>query len=1026
VDFSLDGKYIATGDVDGDVSFWEVGDDEPIDYVNLGGEVQGVAFSPDNRYLAAEGNDGNVIVWLLDVATRTTVRGTYVDDDADNINSIAYSPDGNYVAVAVDLQWAYLWDLNSGERLGWGQTDASEVYEVAFSPDNRYLATGNDNGDLTLWELNSWWTDDVNTIDFKPGGNVASVAFSPDGNYLAADGYDGTNTYVNIYDVGTGRVAWQINSGNVFATAFSPNGEYIAFGDIDGVITFYRIGTNPTHVAEIMASDTVYDLAWSPDSTMISDGKDVWNVNTPSAPIAETTGNKIYWVDFSDGKIFRSNLDGSAVEAVLSGLSSPTGIAVDATAGKLYWTDDGTNKIQSANLNGSNVQELIYIKDVRSPTNIALDVEGGKMYWIQTFVFSSEIWRANLNGSNPQRILRTSLDSLNSIALDAAGGKIYWSQTGFLASNKIRRANLDGSNVQTLVSGWGIPSGIVLDIAGGKMYWTDSREHKIQRANLDGSNVQTLVTSGLDTPSDIALDVAAGKMYWVERRGGKIRRANLDGSNVQTLVSGLSRPSGIALDSTVEVMPAAPSNATALDSPNIVFESQTVYDSGPLVGWSRGNSNSVAEVGERIELKVLLKNSGATTAENVKGVLTTRDTSVRILDSSVDYGDILAGFTSPPLLPTIDLSEQTFKIEVPDTATPHDVTLTLYVTADNAGPWTLPIILSLVDQSEIQLALPDDFISEEAFGPHTTYFTLKVQYPTLTDIPDAAVSYGSCNIILRIPEQTQAFIFPIQTQGEKTQSIVEDILISVIKLTPGISTISDGITAAFKALDLILFFAEVIESIGLSEYDLKIALPTPLGVGRGHPDTTIDYVVLLKNEVASLRSIDITIEQAYRIGESSDSFEVDRKFTWNFGEGLAAPTTQPIALSEYPAFQLLPLEVQGYLLRHFSVFTNFEALRAPKETSLLPNYPNPFNPETWIPYQLATPTDVSISIYAADGTLVRTLDIGHQSGGIYQSKNRAAYWDGKNALGEPVASGVYFYTFTAGDFTQTRRMLILK
>ena len=98
----------------------------------------------------------------------------------------------------------------------------------------------------------------------------------------------------------------------------------------------------------------------------------------------------------------------------------------------------------------------------------------------------------------------------------------------------------------------------------------------------------------------------------------------------------------------------------------------------------------------------------------------------------------------------------------------------------------------------------------------------------------------------------------------------------------------------------------------------------------------------------------------------------------------------------------------------------------PKETALLPNYPNPFNPETWIPYQLATSADVSISIHAADGRLVRTLALGHQSVGIYGSRSRAAYWDGRNALGEPVASGVYFYTLTAGEFTATRKMLIRK
>ena len=98
----------------------------------------------------------------------------------------------------------------------------------------------------------------------------------------------------------------------------------------------------------------------------------------------------------------------------------------------------------------------------------------------------------------------------------------------------------------------------------------------------------------------------------------------------------------------------------------------------------------------------------------------------------------------------------------------------------------------------------------------------------------------------------------------------------------------------------------------------------------------------------------------------------------------------------------------------------------PKETVLLANYPNPFNPETWIPYQLSKPSGVRISIHAADGKLIRVLELGHLPAGRYHSKSRAAYWDGRNGLGESVASGVYFYTLIAGDFTATGKMLIRK
>ena len=103
-----------------------------------------------------------------------------------------------------------------------------------------------------------------------------------------------------------------------------------------------------------------------------------------------------------------------------------------------------------------------------------------------------------------------------------------------------------------------------------------------------------------------------------------------------------------------------------------------------------------------------------------------------------------------------------------------------------------------------------------------------------------------------------------------------------------------------------------------------------------------------------------------------------------------------------------------------------EMVSIPETTMLLPNYPNPFNPETWIPYHLAKDAEVKLTIYDMRGTSVRELLLGHQAAGVYQSKSRAAYWDGRNNSGEPVASGVYFYTLKAADFSATRKMLIRK
>ena len=112
--------------------------------------------------------------------------------------------------------------------------------------------------------------------------------------------------------------------------------------------------------------------------------------------------------------------------------------------------------------------------------------------------------------------------------------------------------------------------------------------------------------------------------------------------------------------------------------------------------------------------------------------------------------------------------------------------------------------------------------------------------------------------------------------------------------------------------------------------------------------------------------------------------------------------------------------------RVLAYFQHLLASLRPDETVLLANYPNPFNPETWIPYHLATSTDVQVNIYNAQGVLVRALTLGHQTAGYYTSRSRAAYWDGRNALGERVASGIYFYQLQTDEVSPMRKMVILK
>ena len=192
---------------------------------------------------------------------------------------------------------------------------------------------------------------------------------------------------------------------------------------------------------------------------------------------------------------------------------------------------------------------------------------------------------------------------------------------------------------------------------------------------------------------------------------------------------------------------------------------------------------------------------------------------------------------------------------------------------------------------------------------------------------------------------------------------------------------------------------------GLGLSDNEVSDVSPLAGLTG-----LQYLMLDRNRIGDFSPIDDIVGQL--VSYTNSGQRVDP-------EVVMAPN-KANRLSEMG----LPAELLEMM--DFRFLSEIEALFVPERTDLLANYPNPFNPETWIPYQLATPAEVSVSIYNVSGRLIRTLDLGHQAAGFYRGKSRAAYWDGRNAFGERVSSGVYFYVLTAGDFAATRKMLILK
>ncbi len=247
----------------------------------------------------------------------------------------------------------------------------------------------------------------------------------------------------------------------------------------------------------------------------------------------------------------------------------------------------------------------------------------------------------------------------------------------------------------------------------------------------------------------------------------------------------------------------------------------------------------------------------------------------------------------------------------------------------------------------------------------------------------------------------------------------------------------------------VLFTAQL-ATTGLGESDLTITGTLGASDGSAIPyDVNGGYVVVrthprwdvTQNGVVDIADIVIV---AHAFGETDpanaaadinsdgivnilDVILVARHFGESSGGVLAAPRlASPV---HAPLLRQLVFEAEAAHLdmdAGLSVLCSLLASATPERTSLLPNYPNPFNPETWIPFDLADASEVTIHIYDAGGMLVRRFDLGNRGAGVYRARGGAVHWDGRNEQGEPVGSGVYLYEINAGTHREIRRMTVRK
>ena len=1025
-------------------------------------EITGVAYSPDSNTIAVSidtwnGQNPHVTVNVYDVVTgeiKATLAkhpGTSRSGIAGIINSLAYSPDGNTIAVSnrsIDdfkngnlIVTVNLYDVVTGETKATLTGFLGRYIALAYSP----------NGDtIAGWNERTAWLWDVNTgrtkATFK--GGFWALAYSPDGNTIA-----GANRHtIRLWDAGTGQAKATLKADNehILALAYSPDGSTIAVGDGIGIVQLWDSTTEQPKFTLLNDHVTFSRAAYSPDGGLLAAGSRntvrLWD--TVSGDHLKTlTGHtwRVTCVAFSpDGSILASGSNDKTVR---------------------LWDAVSGNHLKTLTGHYTEIWTLAFSPDGKTIAgggcpndNISLwDVASGE--YLKSFTGHTTAYRAIAFSPDGRTI---------------AGGGGYGTDDQHICLWDVE----SGQHIKALGGNTSLynllafrPDGEILASSGrdGVQLWDAATG--AHRSTIAGRSESIAFSSDGRT-------LASG------HKGGTIRLWDVStGKNLKSLSGYGFYVSGMAF--------SPDSRTLVIASDGMLFLS----DVTPYI--RQGTQSNSEQLPRDIVRLIYLRPSNHASQQGIDTQLNTliKETQQFYATQMQRYGGKTFNFETDKngkaVVHHVDgqftdsyYQNQTYPKVLKEIEKRFDLSTHIYLVAvdvssgvlNNENQGSVCGIGGGGWQSFNNEAWRRDFggvavipASGNCFNMHVTAHELGHAFGLEHDFRDDAylMAYGTQERLSHCAAEwldVHRFFNPNQALSNKTGTIemlsnrssqlrfqVTDmdglhqaqLLIPTTANDPSLGTklhtcetlhSSDGMSLSFIVTELIRNPAvtlQVIDAHGnITKRTFSIQTDTTV-----QPDINGDGIVNIQDLVIVAASFGQTDEtEADVTGDGIVNIADLVKVAGAIGNEAAAPQIYPQTLEMLTATEVHLWLNQAQLLnvtdtisqRGIRFLENLLAALPPKETTLLPNYPNPFNPETWIPYQLAKPAEVSIAIHTADGILVRTLELGHHGVGIYKSRSRAAYWDGKNKVGEPVASGVYFYTLTAGDFTATRKMLIRK
>ena len=628
----------------------------------------------------------------------------------------------------------------------------------------------------------------------------------------------------------------------------------------------------------------------------------------------------------------------------------------------MYWIDGEAGAIQS--LTGSRVQRLV--QSVQNATGIAVDAAAGKIYWIEKINNrSGRIRSANLNGTNV-RLVASLTSAPMGIAVDVSNKRLYITN----GWGKVQRFDVDGRNFRAdLITGLSAPRGIAVDAAGGRIYWTEQTSRttgKLQSADLNGANVRVVLREFAGLPNGIAVDSASGRLYMANAQG-QVQRLNLDGSGFQSqFIPNLVSPQSVAVDAAASKIywtEAGSIRRANLDGTN---RQNVVTGLGTPASLSISSAPVEVLIPQSQRPPIYLQ-TGTGGLQRLTGA------TVSSFPQAAQNATGLAVDAAAGKIYWIEkINNRSGRIR---SANLNGTNVRLVASLTSA-----PMGIA-VDVSNKRLYITNGWGKVQRFDVDGRNFRSDL-ITGLSSPQGIAVDAAGGRIYWT--EQTSGTTGKLQSANLNGGNV--RLVASLTSAPMGIA-----VDVSNKRLYITNGWGKVqrFDVDGRNfRSDLITGLSSPQGIAVDAAAGRIYWTARGKIQRANLDGTNVQ--------------DVVR--------GLSGPVGIALNVSVGRSAAAAPSA----------------AAMAPNATALHANYPNPFNPETWIPYQLREAADVHISIYDQRGVLVRELSLGHQVAGQYLSRSRAAYWDGRNQVGEPVASGLYFYTLTAGEFTATRKMLIVK